>query len=104
MRVLGLAFAGGGCSDCSEHGTCGFVGIEFGTRQSGHGARHHSSMGRVRLGLAPGARSLELLARGMGSAALRAEPVRRRLGCLWGVERSLLWRLGYLPGGAGPLV
>ena len=70
MRALGLIVAGMPRTKRPDRRTCCSVRVEHeATRSSG---RHRPSMGRLRLGLASGARPLEPVEGWMGSSALRA--------------------------------
>ena len=66
---------GDACSDRADRGACSSAGVGHGTTQDGPSARRRPSVGWLWLGLAPSARSLEPVERGMGSPALRAKPL-----------------------------
>jgi hypothetical protein len=85
MRVFGLSLAGAARTDGANSGPCCTSGIEYGTSGGGDKRRDRPSMGRLRSGLASRLRPLEPVARGMGSAALRAQPQ------WWGLARPLRW-------------
>ena len=82
MRVFGLAAAWMLALSTPMTGHAALLGVE--NEASRSSAEQRQSMGWLRLGLAPSARSLEPVARRMGSAPLRA--------LLWLV--GSLWWLG----------
>jgi hypothetical protein len=90
-----------GRSDYPDSGACSAACDAHGAIRPG--ARHRPSMGWLWLGLAPGARSLEPVERGMGSAALRAKPLLRGLGSVRRLERPLRRLERSLWGWARPL-
>src|SRR5216683_6177160 len=90
-----------GRSDYPDSGACSAACDAHGAVRPG--ARHRPSMGWLWLGLAPGARSLEPVERGMGSAALRAKPLLRGPRSLRRLERPLRRLERSLWGRARPL-
>jgi hypothetical protein len=78
MRVLGLGVAGVLALTAPIAAHAVPPGSSFAQFVPAPGHRH--SLGWLRLGLAPGTRSLEPVERRMGSASLRTAPLLRRVG------------------------